>query len=88
MGLTHLMDRVLLFLLVMRWKSWYLEYIGRGLNFGCGATSSKLRDRDEAIVDLGQLVTRIVLSFDFMYIDLQRLRWEKKNGGRSDTLWT
>lgn len=55
MGLTNLMDRVLLFLLVMRWKSWYLEYIERGLNFGCGATSSKLRDRGEVIVDLGQL---------------------------------
>lgn len=45
-----LMDRVLSCLLVMRWKSWYLEH---GVYRGRRATSSKVRGREEANMDLG-----------------------------------
>ena len=70
-GLGRLMDRVLLCLLVMRWKSWYLEH---GVYRGRGATSSKVRGREEANLDLGQLVILVALRLDVRYTVLERSR--------------
>ncbi|XP_073390404.1 uncharacterized protein [Physcomitrium patens] len=53
------MDRVWLFPLDMRWKSWYLEYIEHELQIFYGDIGLKFRGRSGVTVDLGQLVTRI-----------------------------
>lgn len=57
LGLGRLMDRVLLFLLGMRWKGWYLE---RALHLVRGATSSKFRvivGPDQRVTDIAHRYT-------------------------------
>lgn len=59
-----LMDRIALFLLDMRWKSWYLELVEHGLHLACGSSGSELRGWDEVALDLGRFVAGIAHRYD------------------------